>query len=146
MGATVTIGSKLPIDLIWRLKDKSGEFVDLVIKGVKQRPGQMTAQNLVGGEMRALKYAGNEQTFVEGAAALTHNVDAELAAQGFKEYAKAPYVAKGMVFTASSSQAVAAMAKERRELRTGLEGINMDAPGPNQARDTEAEGKQMVAA
>jgi hypothetical protein len=129
MPATVTVGSKLPWPLIIHLFDKNGEKKTVTLNGVSQEPGKMQPLARGGRENSAVS-SGFRHSFMRGASALTHNVDAEFWAEWSKQYKEAPYLANGLVYAHNQAASVEAMAVDKTDLRTGLEGLDGAAPAP----------------
>jgi hypothetical protein len=135
MPATVTVASKLPFPLLLEMPVGSGaETRRVPIRGNAVRPGQ-SRPYLAGGEEKAIKFSGDEQTYIVGAAALTPNVDADFWNAWLKAYGDAPYVKNGFVFAHGSHDGAAKMAGERASMRTGLEGLDADKPAPHLTKD-----------
>jgi len=115
---TVTVGCKLPHGLLIRLGDLEEAMVDG--KQVKMfRPSG-----------REIELKGGNAAGAIGGYGLTHGVDAD-AWRGWDEAHKdfAP-LARGLIFEVKRPADAAATAAERKNVKSGFEGIDPEKPGP----------------
>ena len=129
MPQTVTVASKLPFPFVLAVKDKTGLMREHTIRGNAVPVGQ-SRPYLVGGKTKAMKAGDALQTYEDGACALTPDVDAEFFEAWRKEWADAAFVKNGFIFAHSQTASATSIARERQALRTGLEGLDPDAPAP----------------
>lgn len=99
--ATVTVGCKLP----------NGLHLDL-------------------GDKRVTLNGANSARIV-GGYGITEGVDAAFFEAWKKTYADSPAVKNGLVFAHGKTGDVEAQAREQAEIRTGLEPLDPEKPGPN---------------
>lgn len=95
---TVTVGCKLPHGLILDLK-VGGELVRHTLKGAN-------AARIIGGY------------------GITENIPADFMEQWLKKNAKHPAVANGSIFLHNDTKSAESIARERREIDTGLGAID----------------------
>ena len=99
LNSTVIVGCKLPNGLHLDLRDKSGD-------------------------MKRVTLAGANDSRIVGGYGLTSGVSSEFMTEWFKKNAKHPAVVNSHVFIHSDAASAVSMAKERREVATGLEAID----------------------
>lgn len=95
---TVSVGCKLPAGLHLDLKSNDGN-VRVTLKG-------------------------SNDSHIIGGYGLTHNVSAEFMKEWLRKNAKHPAVVNNAIFIHSDASSAEAIAKERREISTGLEAVD----------------------
>lgn len=95
----VTVGCKLPNGMFIDMKDKSGDA-------------------------RRVKLNGANDSRIVGGYGLTEGVPADLITEWLKKNAKHPAVMNKHIFVHSETASAVAIAKEHREIQTGIEAID----------------------
>lgn len=125
---TVTVALKHPHGLILRLYDMVEVDEPLMGGGYKtvKRAQQIPGEVRINGYSQPNKKVPPAAT--SGAFALTYGVPKLFWEKWLADNKGHPYVEKGLIFAAASNGYVSQKAKEREELRSGLEPINPDRP------------------
>lgn len=100
-------------------------MADTVIVGCKLPHGLET---VMGGKTVVLN--GNNSTDLAGGYGLTRDVDKAAFEQWLVDFADFEPVKRGLIFANTSERSVKAEATEKADEKTGLEGLNPDAPAP----------------
>lgn len=136
MSETVTVACKLPHGLFLDLVDP-GVFKDVDPKvGVMARPVDPDNRVRINGAARPVGVPLPEDAAqVVGGYALTPGVPKAFWDKWLAQNKDAPYVKQNLIFAAERAGSVVGEAKEKREIRSGLEGLNPDKPAPGITRD-----------
>ena len=70
---------------------------------------------------------GANSSLIFGGYGMTE-VDSDLADKLFDQYADAEYIKREMIFKQANAKSAQSAAEERKDEKTGLEGLNKDAP------------------
>lgn len=100
-------------------------MADVIIVGCKLPHGleiQLAGKTVV--------LAGANSTDITGGYGLTRDVDKAAFDQWLLDYKDFPAVQQGLVFAQTSEHKARAQATEQADVRTGMEGLNPDAPAP----------------
>lgn len=98
---TVSVGCKLPNGIICQIRSKDGQVV-----------------------IQAHTLKGANDARIVGGYGITDDVPADFMTEWLRLNAKHPAVVNGSIFTHADSKSAEVMAKDRREAKTGLEGID----------------------
>lgn len=131
--ATVIVACKVPNGVRAQLrapsrKDDKGNLI----------AGIVTAEHVFKGPVRALNRSPEsfELALKQGDYGITEGVPADFWAEWYANNATGNLVVRGLVFAQEDRESTLAMAREMREVKTGMEPANPDAPGPGLARAT----------
>lgn len=100
-------------------------MADVIIVGCKLPHG---LEIQLGGKTVLLN--GNNSTDIVGGYGLTYDVDKAAFDQWLLDYKDFPAVQQGLIFAQTTDQKAKSQAKEQAAVKTGLEGLNPDAPAP----------------
>ena len=143
MGAeVVTVACKLPAGLLLKIADV--EWIEYEGTKIARESNIQTFR--VNGNAAARRLESNGEPLgqtdaVAGGYGLTYNVPAEFWARWWSENQKYQPVVAGLIFAHSRPSMVQAEAKEKAEIKSGLEAIRPFAEGDNQStRDPRTRG------
>ena len=121
MAGSISIACKLPNGIVLR----TGTFTEVPVSvlggGVRmERVWQADGQSItLKGNSRP--FGGEYQAPIDGGYALTHGVDLDLWTRWFEDNKDSPLVKNQMVFAHAKKDFVEGMAKDRSEIRSGME-------------------------
>lgn len=129
MSGTVTVACKLPHGLMLEVVDPA-VFADVNPQnGVVARPPGKRVH--VAGCARPIGVPlPDDAPQVVGGYALTQGVPAAFWEQWLAQNEEAPFVKQKLIFAHEKAGAAVGEAKEKREVRSGFEGMNPDKPAP----------------
>jgi hypothetical protein len=120
---TVTVGCKLPHGLTIALDEPQTKMVE----------GKETTVYVPNG--RTIELRGANSSAVVGGYGITENVDGEAFRKWLAEHRDFPAVVNGLVFVVERSADAPQEAQQRRDVKTGVEGLNPEAPAPGIKRN-----------
>jgi len=134
MSETVTVACKLPHGLMLEIVDPA-VFVDVDPKvGVQARPPGERIH--IKGCARPVGVPLSEDApQVVGGYALTPGVPAQFWERWMEQNKNAPFVTSNLIFAHRKAGDAVAESKEKRAVRSGLEGLTPDKPAPGIGRD-----------
>jgi len=134
--STVTVACKLPHGLYLDVVDPSVfDGIDPKV-GVVARPIDESSRIRINGCARPVGVPlPDDAPQIVGGYALTPNVPADFWEKWLSQNKNAPYVKANLIFAHEKAGSVVGEAKDKRGVRSGLEGMDPDKPAPGIERD-----------
>ncbi|MDB5777604.1 MAG: hypothetical protein JWP38_3737 [Herbaspirillum sp.] len=128
-GATVVVASKLPMDLVMRLYDFKERDEPVMGGGVRvfkiAEQRQETPVFVLTGNSYAQNKGAHQQ--IVGGYAITRGIPKDFWEQWLAQNERADFIVNHMIFAHSEDASVVAQAKEKEEIKSGLERLDPKA-------------------